>query len=156
MRSFVFYSRPKAESDNTGRFGIGTSFIQPLEEPGQMAVLISATSPIMPSTPTYNPDEPNVEPYGGVIDTSPIAVAAPPIKNFATPKPGTIGPSLYPIVTPQVSGENSMLSKPKSTPNMSNPDLYCEACDISVTSIKQMDTHKTGQKHIKRCKQLGL
>lgn len=132
--------------DNTGRFGIGTSFVQPLDEPGQIAAL--TISP--PSTPIHDAMSP-VEPFPLEV-TSPIA--APPQHNYTVPEPGTIGPALLPVMSPPSSDTTSKTSNGKQGKGGSS-NRYCNICDISVTSDQQMETHISGQKHQKKCKQIG-
>ncbi|XP_063695494.1 zinc finger protein 385C-like isoform X2 [Culicoides brevitarsis] len=131
-------SRPKSQKpqpDNTGRFGIGQAFVQPLDEPGQKASL--SISP--PPTPVYDATTP----------ADAFSQSSPPQLTYATPKPGTIGPSLLPVMPP-VAVENT------KNQNGKNSGRYCEICDISVTSDQQMETHISGQKHQKKCKQIGI
>lgn len=144
--------------DNTGRFGIGTSFIQPLDEPGQVASLTTVSPP---PTPIYDATTPG-DPFLNDPTTSPIVAISPPQTNYTVPKPGTIGPSLVPVVSSQ---PNNFSNKSTSNGNTKNKissggssaaNRYCEICDISVTSDQQMETHKNGQKHQKKCKQLGI
>lgn len=138
--------------DNSGRFGIGTSFAQPLDEPGQSAFL--AISP--PSTPIYDESTPGDPFFMNPVKATPSPIAAPPQHNYTVPKPGTIGPSLLPVMSLPSD------ATPKTTSNGNNKqgkggntNRYCEVCDISVTSDQQMETHITGQKHQKKCKQIG-
>lgn len=137
--------------DNTGRFGIGSTFIQPLDEPGQTASL--TISP--PSTPIYEGTSP-IESFSSPIEatTSPIAAMSPPQPNFTIPKPGTIGPSLLPVMSPPPYENTSNGNKTKQ-PKGGSTNRHCEICDISVTSDQQMETHISGQKHQKKCKQIG-
>lgn len=151
MTIFYKYCSQKPQVDNTGRFGIGTTFIQPLDEPGQTAAL--TISP--PSTPIYDATTPG-DPFTSPVEatTSPIAAMSPPQPSFTIPKPGTIGPSLLPVMSP-TSSDNSFNGKTTKPPKTGNTNRHCEICDISVTSDQQMETHINGQKHQKKCKQIG-